>query len=572
MTDKPWLEHYPEKPDWNQSFEAKPVFRLLDEPAANWPERRYLYFMGLEMTFGETLALVNRAARGFQAMGIGKGTKVGLFLPNCPQFVVCFYAILRTGATVVNFSPLYSVPELLHQVEDSETDYMITLDLKALYPTIERVYSESRLKKMIVSGLEDALPPLKALAYRLFGRSKRVEVPDDDRHLRYRDLIDNDGKPAPVEIDVEEDVAVLQYTGGTTGTPKGAMLTHANLSINAAQSLAWDPYLEPGAEVMLGALPLFHVFAMTLVLNATTLAGGEIVLMPKFELADALKLVEKRKVTLMPGVPTMFNAILNDRDLAKHDLSSLRSCFSGGAPLPAEIKRRFEERAGGVVVNEGYGLTECSPTVSSNPIRGKAKSGSIGLPIPATEIVIVDKDDPSKTLGLNEIGEICVRGPQVMKGYWNKPDETAAVFVGDLLRTGDIGYMDEEGYTFLIDRAKDLILSGGFNIYPRNLEEAIYKHPAVTEAAVIGVPDDYHGEAPKAFVVLKPDHTLTADRLKTFLREHLGKNEIPREVEFRDTLPKTNVGKIDKKALVDIRSEHYQTGSEATNAKRDETA
>jgi len=568
MTDRPWLKHYPEGVDWHRRFEAKPLFRLLDEAAEKWPECPFLSFEGRRFSYAETRDLVNRAAKGLRALGVTKGVHVGLFLPNSPQFVICYHAILKAGGTVVNFSPLYSVPELLEQVEDSETDIMVTLDLELLYPTIERVFSESRLETLIVSGIADALGSLKGLAYRLLRRSERVRIPDDERHRRFTELLDNDGALDDPEIDPETDIAVLQYTGGTTGTPKGAMLTHANLSINAAQSLAWDPFIEPGKEVMLGALPLFHVFAMTLVMNATTLAGGEIVLMPKFELSAAMKLIEKRKVTLMPGVPTMFTAILNDKDLAKRDLSSLRSCFSGGAPLPAEVKRRFEEAAGGVIVNEGYGLTEASPTVSSNPIHGKAKSGAIGLPMPGTDIVILDKEDHDKILGLNETGEICVRGPQVMKGYWKRPEETADVFAGDLLRTGDLGYMDEEGYTFLIDRAKDLIVSGGFNLYPRNIEEAIYKHPAVEEAAVIGVPDDYLGEAPKAFVVLKPDHELSAERLTSFLAEHLGKHERPRQFAFRSSLPRTNVGKIDKKALVAAEADTYDTNGTPSDEQR----
>lgn len=550
MNERPWLASYPSGLDWHRRFEAKPLHALLDEAAERWPERPHMSFMGKVIRYRESAALVNLLAAGFQRLGVGKGVHVGLFLPNCPQFVLSYYAISKAGGTVVNFSPLYSVSELLNQVEDSETDIMVTLDLAALYPKMAEVLAESRLKTLVVSSLADMLPPLRGLAFRLLRRKAIAEVPDDACHVAWRDLMRHGETPSPVAIDPHEDVAVLQYTGGTTGTPKGAMLTHANLTINAAQSLYWDPTLREGEEVMLGALPLFHVFAMTLVMNAMTLGGGKIVLMPKFELAPAMRLVEKERVTLMPGVPTMFTAILNDPDLGKYDLSSLKSCFSGGAPMPAETKRRFEARVPGVVVNEGYGLTESSPTVSSNPIRGVQKTGSIGLPMPGTEIVIRDRDDPTRPPPRGEPGEICVRGPQVMKGYWKKPAETAGVMVGDLLRTGDIGYMDADGYTFIIDRSKDLILVGGFNVFPRNVEEAIYRHPAVREATVIGVPDAYLGEAPKAFVVLKEGHRLDADKLTAFLREHLGKHELPREIEFRDDLPKTMVGKLSKKELV----------------------
>lgn len=550
MSDKPWLAHYPEGVRWDADFAAKPLHGLLDEAAAAYPERPHMDFMGRVISYAESADLVARAAKGFQRLGVKKGTKVGLFLPNCPQFVICYYAIVKAGGTVVNYSPLYSVPELLAQVEDSETDIMVTLDLKQLYPAMAKVFAESRLKTLVVTTMADALPRGKALLFKLFKRSETVPVAADEAHVFYSELIANDGDFAPVEIDPHEDVAVLQYTGGTTGVPKGAMLTHANLTINAQQTLAWDPKLDYGREVMLGALPMFHVFAMTLVLNATTASGGEIVLLPKFELDAALDAVQRKKVTLMPGVPTMFTAILNHANLGKYDLSSLKSCFSGGAPIAKENKRRFESLVKGVTINEGYGLTETSPTATSNPVHGLQKAGSIGVPMPATEIVIVDRHDPAKRLDVGETGEICVRGPQVMKGYWNKPEATAEVMVGDMVRTGDIGYMDADGYTFLIDRSKDLILVGGFNVFPRNVEEAIYKHPAVREVTVIGVPDDYRGEAPKAFVALKEGHTLTGDKLLAFLREHLGKHELPREIEFRAELPKTMVGKLSKKELV----------------------
>ncbi|GAK33651.1 long-chain-fatty-acid--CoA ligase [alpha proteobacterium Q-1] len=563
MTDKPWLQHYPQEIDWGQTIKARPLHDLLVDAAKEWPDHVHMAFMGRDITYRESADLVERAAKGFQKLGVKKGVRVGLFLPNCPQFIICYYGILRAGGTVVNFSPLYSVPELLAQVEDSETDIMVTLDLKALYPQMAEVFSQSRLKKLLICRFAEMLPFWKSLGFQLFKKDMRSAIPKNDDHVPFSWLIAQGQDPQPVSTDPHADVAVLQYTGGTTGTPKGAMLTHANLSINAAQTLYWDPSLKPGEDVMLGALPLFHVFAMTLVMNASTLGGAKIVLMPKFELEEALRLAAEHKVTLMPGVPTMFTAILNHKDLGRFDLSSLRSCFSGGAPLPAEVKRRFEAAIPGVIVNEGYGLTESSPTACANPVQGKQKPGSIGLPVPGTEIVIIDRDDPKKTMPLGEVGEICVRGPQVMKGYWNKPAETAAVMEGDLLRTGDIGYMDEEGYSFIIDRSKDLILVGGFNVFPRNVEEAIYKHPSVQETTVIGVPDAYRGEAPKAFVVLKEGHDLGDDKLLAFLRDHLGKHELPREIEFRKALPKTMVGKLSKKELVAEERAKYEAKTDA---------
>ncbi|MBK1638616.1 hypothetical protein CKO24_06050 [Rhodothalassium salexigens DSM 2132] len=568
MTERPWLTAYAQDVDWHQRFEAKPLYALLDATAAARPDRPHLYFKGRRYRYRDTKALSDRFAKGLQELGVGRGTKVGLFLPNCPQFVVAYYGALKAGATVVNYSPLYSVPELLHQVEDSETDLIVTLDVTQLFPTIHHVFTESRLQRLIVSSLRDVLPPLKGLGYSLTQGSQIAALPNDDSWLGWRRLLDNDGAYADPGLDPHEDVAVLQYTGGTTGTPKGAMLTHANLSINAQQTLAWDPTIRPGEEVMLGALPLFHVFAMTLVMNATTFGGGEIVLMPKFELDEALDLVTRRRVTQMPGVPTMFNAILNHAKLDKYDLSSLKACFSGGAPLPREVKRRFEERVPGSVVNEGYGLTESSPTASANPIIGENRSGSIGLPMPGTDIVITDPDDPRVERSVGETGEICIRGPQVMKGYFKQPEASDKVLVDGLLRTGDIGYMDAQGYTYLIDRNKDLILVGGFNVYPRTVEEAVYSHPAVQECTVIGIPHDHLGEAPKAFVVLKEDHSLEDERLLSYLRERLGKHELPREIEFRDSLPKTMVGKLSKKELVEEERAKYEARVTAS-AKRE---
>jgi len=557
MTERPWLAHYPKSVQWDQSFPAKPLYRLLDETADAHPDWPYLDFMGKRQSYGAVKAKVERAAAGLQRIGVTKGTKVGLFLPNCPQFIIGYYAILKAGGTVVNFSPLYSIPELLHQVEDSETDIMITLDVKQLFEPMSHVREQSRLQTVVVGSIGEALPRVKGLQYGIAKRRERAALPRHDSFLTFQELMDNDGVPEPVEIDPHEDVAVLQYTGGTTGTPKGAMLTHANLSINAQQTLAWDQDFQPQGEKMLGALPLFHVFAMTLVMNVTTLAGGEIVLMPKFELDEALDLVSRRKITLMPGVPTMFNAILHHKQLGKYDLSSLRMCFSGGAPLPAEVKKGFEKVVPGVAINEGYGLTETSPVASSNPQEG-AKIGSIGVPVPGTEIVILDRDNPGQILGLGQTGEIGIRGPQVMKGYYRRPEATAEVMCGTILRTGDVGYMDEDGFTFLIDRDKDLILVGGFNVFPRRVEEAVYEHPAVQECTVIGIPHDYLGEAPKAFVVRKTNQSLSEADLLEFLRARIGKHEMPRQIEFRDSLPKTMIGKLSKKELVAEEKAKYE--------------
>ncbi len=552
VTERPWLKNYPEGLDWNHAFEARPLFDLADRAAADHPDKIAVEFLGRSYTFAEIGRLIDRAARGFQKLGVKKGTHVGLYLPNCPQFIVCYYGILKAGGTVVNFSPLYSEPELVHQAEDSKTTILVTLDVEALYPKALTVLKTSCVDRLIVGNLPEVLPFLKGLFYPLVKRKDIADVQWDSFHTRYSDLLADGGAPEPVTIDPENDLAVLQYTGGTTGVSKGASLTHANVYINACQTAYWFQGVgaKEGAEKILGVLPLFHAFAMTCIMNLGMRLAGEVILHPRFHLKDVIADIEKKRPTVLAGVPTMFTAILHDPDIAKRDLSSMKYCFSGGAPLPLEVIKSWKETTGGVIF-EGYGLSECSPVATVNP-SSRVKEGSIGLPVPQTEIVITDKDDPHKILAVGETGEINVVGPQVMVGYWNRPDESATTLVDGRLRTGDVGYMDEEGYTFIIDRMKDMILVSGFNVFPRVVEEAIYAHPSVSEVIVIGVPDEYHGEVPKAFVKLKdPNDRLTPEELKDFLRKRLGKHEMPKEIEFRPELPKTMVGKLSKKELVE---------------------
>lgn len=548
--ERPWLGNYGHGCAWDIPFEAMPVHYLLESSASERPDDPYLDFLGRTYTYGEVMDLVCRATKGFQGLGVKKGVKVGLFLPNCPQYVVAYYAILKAGGTVVNFSPLYSADELAAQVEDSETDIMVCLDVASLYATISEVMERTRLQCLVVGSLARALPPMKGVLYRLFRRREQAEVTIDEKHVAFEALVNNDGRPAPVQIDPYKDLAVLQYTGGTTGQPKGAMLTHANLSINAQQVAAVDPDALTMPKRILGALPFFHVFANTVVLNMTTLVGGLIVMLPKFELGQAIKAIRKNQVTVLPGVPTMYTAMLNSAAREEGDLDSLRLCISGGAPLPVELKERFAKATPAVLV-EGYGLTESSGVVSVNPFKGVNKPGSIGLPLPGTDIVIVDKDDPTRVLPVGEAGELTFSGPQVMQGYWRR--DNSDVFADGRLRTGDVAYMDKDGYTFIIDRLKDMIMVGGFKVYPRTLEELLYQHPAVLEATVIGIPDDYLGQRPKAFVVLKPERadTVNGEALCTWLNARVAKHERVSAVEVRDSLPKTMVGKLSKKELVE---------------------
>ncbi len=550
MTEShPWLRAYPDHLQWDTEFSGRPLTDLLDDTVGKFPSRPCMDFLGKTYTYAELGSLVDRAAAGFRKLGVDKGVRVGLFLPNCPQFIIAYFGILKAGGTVVNYSPLYSEEELRHQIDDSGTTIMVTLGLKALYPKMAAMLDGGRLKSLVVGNLQDVLPFPKNILFSIVKRGDIASVPSDDRHLPFRNLI-APADPCPVTaIDPDDDIAVLQYTGGTTGVSKGAMLTHANLYNNIQQAIQWNPDVEPGNERMMGVLPFFHVYAMTVVMGLTLAVGGSIIMHPRFELGPVLKDVNKKKPTLFPGVPTMYMAINNHPKIKQFDLTSIKTCMAGGAPLPAEVKERFEALSGCTLV-EGYGLTECSPMATANPFGAPGKTGSVGLPIPGTTITIVDKEDPTKILPLGEPGEICISGPQVMKGYWGREEATAEAIIDGRLRTGDVGYLDDDGYLFIIDRMKDLILVSGYNVFPRNVEEGIYRHPAVDEVTVIGIPDSYSGEAVKAFVKLKAGQTLDADGLKAFLDDKLGRHEMPKHIEFRDELPKTMIGKLSKKELV----------------------
>jgi long-chain acyl-CoA synthetase len=492
--------------------------------------------------------LVDRAAAGLQALGVGEGTKVGLFLPNCPYFVICFFAVLKAGGTVVSYNPLYAEREIAHQIEDSETDLMVTLDLALLLPKLEPMLERTRLKAIVVGKMADLLPFPKKLLFPLVKAREIAHVPDDGRHIWFDDLISNNGAGMPAAPDPERAIAALQYTGGTTGVPKAAALTHRNLQVNAAQMVAWHHGARPGDERVVALMPLFHVFGLTCGMTFALSIGAEIVLLPRFDLVQLLTTIGKKKATVLPGVPTLYRAISHHHEIDRYDLSSLRLCVSGGAPLPFEVGQRFEQLSGCRLV-EGYGLTEC-PVVSCNPTGAPGKDGSIGLPLPGTAIDIVSLDDRRTLLGPGEVGEICVRGPQVMAGYWNRPDETAAVLASGRLHTGDIGTMDADGHCFVVDRLKELIICSGYNVYPRVVEEAIYGHPDVVEVAVCGVPDGYRGETVKAFVVARDQGGLSEGALRAFLADRLSPIEMPKLIEFRDQLPKSAVGKILKRELL----------------------
>jgi len=544
-----WLASYPQDIDWAAPISEEPLTLAFDRTVASHGARRCIDFLGKVYSYRQIGDLVNRAAKGLQELGVSRGVNVGLLLPNSPYFVVCYYAILKAGGTVVNFNPLYVQDEIDQQVADSQTRIMITLDLQALLPKATAALADAGLERVVVCSMARVLPFPKNLLFPVAKRKDVAPVPKDGRHLDFETLIANDGGYRQVQIEPRQDVAVLQYTGGTTGTSKGAMLTHANIAANVRQVHMWNPESGEEQERALAVLPFFHVFAMTVTMNQAVLTGAEMILLPRFELDDVLKIIHGKRPTMFPGVPTIYNAINHHPALDRHDLSSLKLCISGGAPLPMEVRDAFEKQTGCHLL-EGYGLTEASPVVTCNPMRGDGKPGSIGLPIPGTTVEIHDMESPGRTLPAGEKGEICVRGPQVMAGYWNRPEETETTLAGGVLHTGDIGYMDADGYVFLVDRIKDLIICSGYNVYPGAVEAAIYRHPAVAEVTVIGVPDERRGEAPKAFVRLKQGAQADAEQLLDFLQDKLARFELPREIELRDELPKTLIGKLSKKELV----------------------
>lgn len=536
--DFPWVRNYAEGVSAALDVPAVPLFSLLDDSAAKWPARPALRTPSAVYDYASLAALANRAAAGLQALGVGKGIKVGLFMPNSAAGVVMYFAILKAGATVVNYNPVYVERDLMAQVEDSETDFMVTLDIPALKDKAAGIMQKTRLKRLIVCpAAEDLRAP--TIAEETAGITC------------FANLLQVGDRPKSVSIDADEDIAVLQYTGGTAGVPKGAMLTHKNLYANALQMSHWYHTAAEGEDSMVVVLPLFHVFAMTVAMNMPLMKGMQMLLQPQFGVAEVLGLIRDHRPAYMAGVPTMYIALANDSRVAEHDFSCLKFCLSGGAPLPADVKRVFEERTRVRLIAEGYGLTEFSPVATCNPHSKKARAGSIGLPIPGTVVEIVSLEDGKTVLPPKEKGEVVVSGPQMMKGYYKRDTETAAVIKNGRLHTGDVGYMDADGFVYLVDRVKDLVLVGGYNVYPRHIEEVIYTHPAVEECIVAGVPDKLRGEAVQAWVKLRTGESVSVDTLKAFLKDKLSPTEMPKKIVIRDLpLPKTAVGKLSKKDLL----------------------
>ena len=522
---------------------------LLDKAAAEHPDWPALDFLGREWTYAELHREVAHAAAGLERLGLRRGERFALCLPNTAYYVVLYFAVLRLGAVVVNLNPLYSRDELDHLIRDSGARLVAVPDVKDISGKVAAVAPGAGVEHIVLCPLAASMPRLTGWAYRLTRRSTISRLDDHPLFRRYADLVRAKGEPTPVELD-PDDLAVLQYTGGTTGVPKGAMLTHANLTANSMQMRLHNYDERDRQERTTAVLPMFHVFALTTVLNYSIDIAGEIVLLPRFEMKQFLASVKRKPPTTFFGVPTLYIAI-NDLPADRlPDLSEVRACISGGAPLPLEVRQDFERRTG-VRVVEGYGLTEASPIVACNPLfGGVVKDNSCGPAFPLTRLEIRDHEVPARLLGTGERGEVCARGPQVMKGYWNRPDATERTLYDGALRTGDIGYLDEDGYLFLVDRVKDLILCGGYNVYPRTIEDAAYEFPSVSEAIAVGVPDHYRGEAPWLFVAPKPGETIDVAALQLFLSQRLSRFEEPERIEVRASLPKTQVGKLSKKDLL----------------------
>jgi long-chain acyl-CoA synthetase len=547
---EPWRERYAHPCAWDQEFPPLAMTELFAASVAEHGDSALADFYGRTFSYSQMMAEARAFAAGLQALGIAKGDRVGLFLPNVPIYIPAYFGAMIAGATAVNFSPLYTAAELEAQVVDSGTRIMVTLDAPALLPTAVTVLRESPLETLIVGRLAQMLPFAMSWGLRMFRRGDISPIPRAPDIVEWQDML-SDEEPSPVAIDPLEDLALLQYTGGTTGRPKGAMLSHQNLSANARQIIAIDPHRD-ARDMVVGVLPFFHVFANACVLNRTVLNGGCIVMLPRFQAKPTLAAIQRSRATAMPGVPTMYQALLDHPDLAKTDFSTLRVCVSGGAPLPASVREQFEAKTGARLV-EGYGLTETSGVVSTNPHEGEGRPGTIGQPLPATRLRLLDKEDPAKDAPPGEPGELAVLGPQVMRGYWNRPDAAASAFAPRgperWLRTGDIAVIEEGGYVRIVDRSKDMIAVGGFKVFPSVVEAVLLQHPAVKEALVIGVPDSYRGEVPRAFATLRPDAEATGETLAAWLNERVGKHERVDRVVLRESLPKTMVGKLDRKAL-----------------------
>ena len=546
--EKAWLEHYEPGVPHSIEYPSQSLYSLFQKTAQTYRQQPAVHFMGRELSYGELAAQVESMASSLTELGVTKGDRVAIHLPNSTQFPIAFFAAHAIGAIVVPCNPLYVAREMEYQLKDSGAETIITLT--RFYKMIKDIQPNTSIKNVIVANIKDYFPGFLGFLYTVAKEKKegdRVEIAAED--YKFTDLIKkHEGKKPPAVEVLPQDQAVFLYTGGTTGVSKGAVLQHRNLVANMFQVKSWCTDYQDGKEVVLGVLPFFHSYGLTTVLNLGLLNGAKLVLLPRFVLDDVLKTIDKQKPTLFPGVPTIYVAINNAPELNKYDIKSIRICISGAAPLPVEVQQQFEKNTGGRLV-EGYGLSETSPVTHANPVYGKRKSGSIGLPMPDTEYKIVDVEVGDRDMPTGEVGELCIKGPQVMEGYLNMPDENAQSIRNGWFFTGDIARADEEGYTYIVDRKKDMVIAGGFNIYPRDIEEVLYTHAKVMEAAVAGINDPYRGETLKAYIVLKEGESMTEEEVTEYCKANLAPYKVPKLVEFRDELPKTMIGKVLRRML-----------------------
>lgn len=546
--EKIWLKNYPDNVLEHLEYPAVPMHHYLEEAASQYPDKPALVFVDKKISYRQVYEDVLRLAHALQGLGVKKGDRVAIFMPNCPQAVISYYAVLTAGGIVVESNPIYVERELEYQLTDAEVETIITLDMKMLYPKVKKVQDETKVKTVIVSSLKEYLPFPKNVLYPLVKKKGLVKVKREEGVYFFKELLKK-YSPTPVNVVTPDDCAVLLYTGGTTGVPKGVMLTHKNLIANCVQALNWLYEAEYANEVILAALPVFHSFGHTCCMCFSVYAACTLVLIPDpRDTKDILQNVTKHKATMVPGVPAMYVNMINYPGLENYDISSIKYCFSGAAPMPVEVLEEFEKVTGGIIL-EGFGMTETSPVTHINPMAGRRKVGSIGMPLPDTVAKVVDVETGTKEMPAGEVGELVVKGPQIMKGYWKKPEETDKVLKNNWMYTGDLATMDEEGFFFIVGRKKDMIISSGFNVYPREIEEVLYEHPKVKDASVIGIPHKKRGETVKAFIVLKEGETATEKEAIDYCKQHLAAYKVPTVVEFRDKLPKTMVGKVLRRKL-----------------------
>ncbi len=546
---RPWLDHYDPEVPKNLDFNYCPLFEYLDKTAEKWPKRKAIEFQNWSITYEKLKNYAEVMAANLRKSGIETGDRVALMLPNTPQMIISYWAILKAGGVVTMTNPLYMETEIVHQLNDSGAKFIITADM--LWPKLNKLRDKLPIQKYFITKISDTLKfPLKQLydLKRLKDKSTPKVPYDDSSVLKWRTLLEGKDTYSAPTIRPLEDTALLQYTGGTTGLSKGCKITHANLGANIQQFHAMLHKLGREREVVLGILPYFHIYGLTVCLNYSTSLGATMVPFPRYVPLDILKAMHKLKPTLFPGAPSLYMSLLQQKELTKFDIASIKYCVSGSSPMPVEAIKQFNSVFGSTIV-EGFGLTEASPVTHLNPLDGKKKPGSIGVPVPGTDAAIVDMEVGSIPLAPGKMGELIVRGPQVMKGYYNKPDETAGAIRNGWLYTGDIAYMDEEGYFYIVDRKKDMIISSGYNIYPREVDEVLYEHPKIQEAVAVGLPHKTRGEIVKIYIVLKEGQSMDRTEIIAYCREKLAGYKVPRQVEFRKELPKTMVGKVLRRAL-----------------------